>query len=46
MRHWIAPGLALFLNAAPLFAGTITVTNAGDSGPGTLRQAILDAKPA
>jgi hypothetical protein len=27
----------------PVFASTITVTNANDSGPGSLRQAIADA---
>jgi len=37
------PFSALFLFAAPLCAATFTVTNTADSGPGTLRQAILDA---
>ncbi|HWI29915.1 MAG TPA: right-handed parallel beta-helix repeat-containing protein [Microbacterium sp.] len=30
--------------AAPSHAATFTVTNTGDSGPGSLRQAILDAQ--
>src|SRR5262244_1177599 len=34
--------LILFL-AVPLSAATFTVTNTADSGPGSLRQAILDA---
>jgi len=39
----IALVLALLL-AVPLFAaGTFTVTNINDSGPGSLRQAVLDA---
>jgi len=29
-----------------LFAGTFTVTNTNDTGPGSLRQAILDANAA
>lgn len=36
-------GLLLCLIALPLSAATITVTSPDDSGPGTLRQAILDA---
>jgi hypothetical protein len=47
LRRWIrwiiAPGIALLLSAAPLFAATITVTSADDTGAGTLRQAIVDA---
>ena len=35
--------LLLCLFATPLSAATFTVTSASDSGPGTLRQAILDA---
>ena len=35
--------LALLCAAAPLAAATFTVTNTGDSGAGSLRQAILDA---
>jgi sugar lactone lactonase YvrE len=42
MLHWIAPGPALLLSATPFFGKTITVTSAGDSGAGTLRQAILE----
>jgi Calx-beta domain/Right handed beta helix region/IPT/TIG domain len=34
---------ALCLASAPLFAATFTVTNTNDSGPGSLRQALLDA---
>ena len=34
---------ALLLNATSAPAATITVTNGNDSGPGSLRQAILDA---
>jgi parallel beta-helix repeat protein len=36
-------GLALFLFASVAAAATYTVTNTGDSGAGSLRQAILDA---
>ena len=36
---------ALLLSAANTPAGTITVTNGHDSGPGSLRQAIIDAAP-
>ncbi len=43
MIHWVAPWLAILLSAAPLAGKTITVTSAGDTGTGTLRQAILDA---
>ena len=35
--------LAMALAAASLPAATFTVTNTNDSGPGSLRQAILDA---
>ena len=42
--RWISGfGIAVLFAAAPLFAGTITVTSAGDSGAWTLRQAILDS---
>ncbi len=34
---------ALFLNATSARAATITVNNGNDSGPGSLRQAIVDA---
>ncbi|MGH9369679.1 MAG: right-handed parallel beta-helix repeat-containing protein [Thermoanaerobaculia bacterium] len=38
------PGLLLVASLAPsLLAATFTVTNTADSGPGSLRQAILDA---
>jgi hypothetical protein len=39
-------GLAAFLVSAPLAAATLTVGNTNDSGPGSLRQAILDANAA
>src|ERR1035441_7362863 len=38
---WLAWGMAF--SALPGFATTFIVTNASDSGPGSLRQAILDA---
>ena len=34
---------ALFLNATSAPAATITVTNGSDSGPGSVRQAIVEA---
>lgn len=37
-------GLAL-LSAGSAYAATITVTNGSDSDPGSLRQAMLDARP-
>jgi hypothetical protein len=37
------PAIVLWMAAAPLVAATFTVTNTDDSGPGSLRQAILDA---
>jgi hypothetical protein len=40
-----APFLIVLLSCGVARAGTLTVTNAGDSGAGTLRQAILDARP-
>lgn len=40
----IAVMLAVF-SAVPVFAGTITVTNTADSGPGSLRAAIAAANP-
>jgi hypothetical protein len=36
---------AVLLSAIDTPAATITVTNGNDSGPGSLRQAILDAAP-
>ena len=41
-RHLFAT-LAMLLAAASLSANTFTVTSTADSGPGSLRQAILDA---
>jgi hypothetical protein len=38
-----AIGLLLYAVAIPLHAATITVTNANDSGPGSLRQALANA---
>jgi hypothetical protein len=40
------PALLLWVLTAPLAAATFTVTNTDDSGPGSLRQAILDANAA
>ncbi len=42
----VGVGLALAAAAAPLAAATFTVTTTGDSGAGSLRQAILDANAA
>lgn len=39
-------GIAVLSAALPLSATTFTVTNTNDSGPGSLRQAILDANAA
>ena len=41
IRHAAAAGFLLF--AAAAHAATYSVTNANDSGPNSLRQAILDA---
>jgi hypothetical protein len=43
MKSPIFPASAAWAFAAVLGATTYTVTNTGDSGPGSLRQAILDA---
>ena len=42
MRNRLEPALLFFLTI-PLSADTFTVTHTDDSGPGSLRQAILDA---
>ena len=42
VRRW-AVVVALLASVAPAGAATFTVTHAGDSGAGSLRQAILDA---
>jgi hypothetical protein len=42
VRRFIATAFP-WLAGASLFAATFTVTNTNDSGPGSLRQAILDA---
>jgi hypothetical protein len=39
-----AIGLLLYAVALPVHAATITVTNTNDSGPGSLRQALRDAR--
>ena len=39
-------GILLWTAAAPLVGATFAVTNTDDSGPGSLRQAILDANAA
>jgi len=43
VRYRISLSMFLLLATAPLAAATFTVTNTNDSGPGSLRQAILDA---
>ena len=43
MKHGLRFAFAILAAAAPLGAATFTVTNTGDSGVGSLRQAILDA---
>ncbi|GGH39274.1 hypothetical protein IA57_01075 [Mangrovimonas yunxiaonensis] len=37
--------LLLFLSVTTAFSETIVVTSTNDSGPGTLRQAVIDANP-
>jgi len=44
IRVWT--GLALLMAAVSARGGTLTVTNTLDAGPGSLRQAILDANAA
>ena len=39
----VAIGLLLYAVALPVHAATITVTNTNDDGPGSLRQALVDA---
>src|SRR4051812_16724592 len=41
----VAGGLVALLAASPASAGTINVANNADSGPGSLRQAVIDANP-
>src|SRR5262245_23831799 len=43
LKRNLVASLVLGLTAAALSAATFTVTNTSDSGPGSLRQAILDA---
>ena len=43
MKRILLVGVALCVAAASLKAATFTVTNTNDSGPGSLRQAMLDA---
>ena len=45
MARGLAVGAAL-VGAAPAAAATFTVTNTNDSGPGSLRQALIDANAA
>ncbi|MFP5239194.1 MAG: hypothetical protein ACLGQW_05120, partial [Acidobacteriota bacterium] len=42
----LGTGLSPALNPALCLAGTFTVTNSNDSGPGSLRQAVLDLNAA
>ncbi len=42
-QHLIVGIIFLLASAVPVWAATFTVTNTNDSGPGSLRQAILDA---
>jgi hypothetical protein len=43
--RWLLAGIVLLFLTIPAWAATITVTNLNDSGPGSLRQAIIDASP-
>jgi len=43
VRSKIVSAFVLWIAAIPLQASTFTVTNTGDSGAGSLRQALLDA---
>src|SRR5947199_10375516 len=43
---WLALALVLLTASLTALAGTITVTNVNDSGPGSFRQAILDGNVA
>src|SRR6476661_5197665 len=48
-RRWLLPGMALVAFGAMIASGnaaTLTVTNTNDSGPGSLRQALLNANSA
>lgn len=42
----VALAVCLTFAAVPVLAATFTVTNTNDSGPGSLRQAMLDARAA
>jgi hypothetical protein len=44
-RTFLAYVIACLASSLSVSAGTLTVTSASDSGPGTLRQAIADAQP-
>ena len=47
LRTFLASVLAFIIfQASPATAATFTVTNTDDSGPGSLRQAVLDANAA
>lgn len=43
-RHWLAIALSLCVFGSATHAATFTVTHTGDSGAGSLRQAIADAE--
>jgi hypothetical protein len=45
LRGLLFAGLTIVLSATVSHATIITVTNVNDNGPGSLRQAILDAVP-